>query len=376
MSFSPKHARFLDSLDTLTSVSLSPLPERKQQVEFNKRVREKIAFLRSMTKRGAARFTIGRPVSGSKQRKAVAPVVAPAPALPVLPLVTAFSRARDILTAPRHPRSIQDVWDVALTKPDGVRSELEDAALARLLQGIETHPAHVWSESSPYNNAGHQAAVALLGLESERLDDAGRLVQLHNRICTSETVVDAKSFGGTVRIQLDTIEFGLRWQAIGSLRGGRSVEKEEFALNAYLSLHPGMTRADIARDNAAFALWKKNAIEPIVCGRNRLVHAYRKFGYLVLLDPFWTARSLSNKTRTKDFPAIFLQLLQANGIVRSRTDKAVLAFLDGCFDHKTNARVRVLRALESELFELDQGEDEGVDDEMEDIEEESEEEYY
>ncbi|KAL1734919.1 hypothetical protein EV714DRAFT_201280 [Schizophyllum commune] len=358
-SFTPEHKDLLERLDALAAIPLEPLP-RNIQSAFNRQVRARFALLKERAIRKVNIGGGGRPKRTSKNAQAAAaapPTATPPAATPAEQAETrvALIRARETAS----PRTMTQTWDVILSlDPSLSRADAEDEALARLLSGIDYYDAAEWSASSPYTDV-HRALLvhANAGVAGE--GDAAALVRLHNRIVTSETQHSVDTFVGRVLVQLDAIEFGLRWQAIGHTRGGRSVEKEEFYRNAYASqfAEDQIDKAGLSTD-PDFQDWKRKTIAPIVCGRNRLVNAYRTFGLLVLTDPFWDTRALDNSHRTPAFPFMLKALIEDANHIRAVDDKVVRQLLYGVCDVDLCARVRQVRQLERELFEEDSDEDE------------------
>ncbi|KAL1668669.1 hypothetical protein GGF50DRAFT_123828 [Schizophyllum commune] len=365
-SFSPRHQRFLERLNALLDDPLAPLP-KKQQAAFNKQLKERLAVVKAYAGAAPSRRTRG------VHRARAAAVLTGATAS----VDTAQARLDAILALDLGERDMTDTWRIALRPPPQVsRREAEDAAIGRLLQGIELHRPGTWRKSAPHLDERHRALQAHAKLQTYYGDDGSRLVQLHSRISSSETAGDLSSFYTRLDIQLDTLEFGLRWLAIGaaSANGGRSVVKEEFYRNAYLAEFPAADRKTVQQD-PEFARWKKNVMGSVVSGRNRLVQVYLKFGFLVLIDPFWDARKLYNNARTTQFPTLVALLLDHHKAPRPPSDQTVASFLTS-LDSTYRDRAQDLYTLECELFgaAVEELEEEEGDEEEEEEEEEEEDE--
>ncbi|KAI5900641.1 uncharacterized protein SCHCODRAFT_02608454 [Schizophyllum commune H4-8] len=339
------HKRFLHRLRKLTEMELPPLASRKQATQFQRESKARMAALKAHIKPHAN--VIGRAPRAGKKAAAAAEAAGgthqsgdrdPPP-----------DRLAAILARPRDERSVEDVWRIAVDPPEPLsRAETEDGALHRLLCGIEQHSSKVWHSSSPADEVT-QSMAAYNAVDAHG-DDGVLLVQLHNRIHTSEVSRDLVGLRRHLQIQADTIEFGLRWLTLGG-QGGRSVQKEEFFKSVWFSQYPqvyvtALDKAGVEQD-PDFVRWKQNVMRPIVTGRNRLVQVYKKFGLLVLLDPFWTVKSLQPNSRTREFTAIlnaFLQLQEAD----RDFDHAVIAFLKGFQS----------RSVAERLFEVENEEEE------------------
>ncbi|KAL1755036.1 hypothetical protein FB107DRAFT_214321 [Schizophyllum commune] len=348
MALSPSHADFLDALQQAVAKApaLDDLP-RNQQAAFRRQVKAQLALVKHVIQ--PPRRVIGGGGTRVKKAAATAPTVQTSEEL-------AEARLADIDEAAKAEwRDMADVWKIAIDPPEPAsRRETEDAAFVRLVRGIDRNTADEWKQSAPHNTDQMVARQTYNDIDVHG-DDGGLLVQLHNRICINETKHDVSFYRRRLIILADTLEFGLRWQSIGLTRTGRSVEKDEFYKAVYKN--EGGAAADFNR-------WKESVIKPIVNGRNRLVDIYRKFGLLVLLDPFWSVKSLANNSRTKEFPKICRAILENDGY-NERDDTATLAFFNSIGAERLVKRVI---QLERELDEEDGGEEEQEEEEEEEEE--------
>ncbi|TRM57265.1 hypothetical protein BD626DRAFT_412403, partial [Schizophyllum amplum] len=278
----------LRKLGALLDTQLSPLP-KKQQAAFDKQLRAKVALLRTVSKGGGVIR-----IAAHKTKAAPAPAtIVPAPN-------DIQSRLEHIIDRGAPTRTMEEeAWDIVFSPPplDKTRRELEDRSLALLFRSVEDKDTADWEACVPHAAALH--ALSFQDRQDVHGDDIGRLVLLNNRILARQGALNVNSFNSRLYITIDNIEFGMRWSAIGNTKGGRSIEKEKFCHSAYLSQHRSLDLANIAND-PAFAKWKKNVMQPIVAGRYKLVNVFRAFGLLVLIDPFWDARTLNSNCRTKN----------------------------------------------------------------------------
>ncbi|KAI5893177.1 uncharacterized protein SCHCODRAFT_02537852 [Schizophyllum commune H4-8] len=347
MALSPSYTDFLDALQQAVAKapSLDDLP-RNQQAAFRRQVKAQLALVKHV-------IQPPRRVIGGTRVKKTAATAAATTTTPQTSDELADVRLAGIDEAAKAEwRNMDDVWKIAIDPPEPMsRRETEDAAFVRLVRGIDRNTVQEWKQSAPHNTDQMIARQTYNDMDVHG-DDGGLLVQLHNRICINETKHDVSFYRRRLIILVDTLEFGLRWQSIGLTRTGRSVEKDEFYKAVYKN--EGGAAAD-------FNKWKESVIKPIVNGRNRLVDIYRKFGLLVLLDPFWSVKSLANNSRTKEFPKICRAILENDGY-DGRDDTATLAFFSSIGAERLVKRVI---QLERELNEEDGEEEEEEEEEEE-----------
>ncbi|EKM55872.1 uncharacterized protein PHACADRAFT_121833 [Phanerochaete carnosa HHB-10118-sp] len=208
----------------------------------------------------------------------------------------------------------EEVAALIQTRVMGKGTDVEDAALVRLVRGFQAGSLEDW-RAHLRELAGCRPLVAAEWIGScdnlDKVEDSAmRLIQRHQVIGEMvDNEVGSAYIAGAIQV-IEILKFAMDWNGTrgeGSKRGKTQFYIRAFQncppyAEAYRTLGDKERRTVLEEHKNAFATWKKRN-EIVVTARNRLLTLYNAFGCAVIVDPFWRLDSMGNRC-SRSFTAV------------------------------------------------------------------------
>ncbi|THV00644.1 hypothetical protein K435DRAFT_854565 [Dendrothele bispora CBS 962.96] len=207
------------------------------------------------------------------------------------------------------------------TRANQSRKEVEDNALALLLRRYSLCDRASWTiEMKRFSRkSGSMSCLSQAVQDGLRLKNReDRMVMIHEALRMRLSSGSMEDLVNHVVSLCAVIEFACDYEEVGKGVGGRRRQKgvverlfqtdPEFA-GCFFGLNDDDRVERMATMHEELKLFKKR-MEPVTRARNRVLWVYRKYGFGVFLDPFWSIQDLQHNRRTTTFKDVLEKCLE------------------------------------------------------------------
>ncbi|THV00322.1 hypothetical protein K435DRAFT_854797 [Dendrothele bispora CBS 962.96] len=207
------------------------------------------------------------------------------------------------------------------TSANQPRKVAEDDAVAMLLRRYRLCNRRRWTEEMKNfsRKTGSMTCLSQAVHEGMRVKNReDRMVTIHEALRMRPSTGSIEDLVNHIVTLCAVIEFACDYEEVGKGAGGRRRQKAvverlfqtdpEFA-GDFMGLNDEERREKTGLMQDELKLFKKR-MEPITRARNRVLWVYRKYGFGVFLDPFWSIHGLQQNRRTTAFKDVLETCLE------------------------------------------------------------------